>query len=337
MRYAETTELDWPVDISQFVARDDPPPYNRLFGPTKPRGPAGGVVVRHGTLAAKWGEPDRVDVTFSATKSYLSTCAGLALDRGLIEDLDAPVSAILDIEDFASEHNRRITWRHLLQQTSEWSGTLFGIPDSVDHNRSVQRGDVAKAGKKGEVRELHDPGTFWEYNDVRVNVLGLALLHLFREPLVEVLRREVMDPIGASADWQWHPYDNAYVDIEGTSMPSVPGGAHWGGGIWISAYDHARFGHLWLNRGLWGEKRLISEDWVNAALTPCEVNPQYGFMWWLNPESRAWPQAGHDAFAAQGAGGNVVCVVPSKGIVVVTRWANDPAGIVDRVLQAVHD
>ena len=60
-----------------------------------------------------------------------------------------------------------MTWRHLLHQTSEWSGSLFGIPDTVDHNRAVNRADVV--GRKGEARPLHRPGTFWEYNDVRVN------------------------------------------------------------------------------------------------------------------------------------------------------------------------
>ena len=127
---------------------------------------------------------------------------------------------------------------------------MFGIPDTVDHNRSVRQGE--KVGKKGERRELQAPGTFWEYNDVRVNVLSVAALHVWREPLPDVIRREVMDPIGASSTWEWHPYDDATIEIDGVAMPSVAGGAHWGGGLWISALDHARFGQLWLRRGDWG-------------------------------------------------------------------------------------
>lgn len=336
VQFAVDSELDWPTDISQLVARADPPPFNKPFGPTKPRGSAAGMVVREGVVAATWGDPDRVDVTFSATKSYLSTCVGLAFDKGLIEDLDAPVCSTVTCDEFAGEHNRQITWRHLLQQTSEWSGTLFDIPDSVDHNRSVMQGDVADSPKKGEARQLRTPGSYWEYNDVRVNALGFAALHVFREPLVDVLHREIMDRIGATHTWEWHPYDNAYVEIDGQFMPSVPGGAHWGGGIWISASDHARFGHLWLNRGQWGDRRLLSEAWIEAALTPCPVNPRYGFMWWLNADQQAWPKASSGAFAAQGAGGNVVCVIPEHALVVVTRWAQDPGAVIDRVIQSLN-
>ena len=333
---AEANEIDWPTDISMIVAQEDAPPYNRRFGPTKPRGPTGGIVVRSGRIVALWGDPERVDVTFSATKSYLSTCAGLAYDQGLISHLDAPVYGSLPIEAFSSVHNQKITWRHLLQQTSEWSGSLFGIPDTVDHNRSVMQDETSEGQKKGVARVLREPGAFWEYNDVRVNALAYALLHLFREPLVDVLRREIMGPIGATDDWDWFPYENAYVDIDGRSLPSVPGGAHWGGGIWISSYDHARFGILWLNNGVWDGKRLLSDGWINESLRACSVNSRYGFMWWLNTAGKAWKNAGDRAFAAQGAGGNVVCVVPESDIVIVTRWSKNPGAVVDGVLEAVH-
>ena len=90
--YAESSEIDWPVDVRTMVCRDDPPPFNRPIGPTKPRGAASGVVVKDGQLVAEWGTPDRVDMTFSATKSYLWACVALAIDRGLIESVDDRVS-----------------------------------------------------------------------------------------------------------------------------------------------------------------------------------------------------------------------------------------------------
>ena len=332
--FAATSEIDWPTDVGKMVAVDDPPPHNAIIGPTKPRGPASGVVVKGGFVAAEWGTPGRVDMTFSATKSYLSTCVGLAVDRGMIASLDDAVADYVAGDWFASVHNREITWRHLLQQTSEWSGTLFGIPDSVDHNRSVGRSEGAPA--KGEPRPLRAPGTFWEYNDVRVNALGLAALWVWREALPDVLRREVMDPIGASPSWIWHPYRNATVDIDGKMLPSVPGGAHWGGGLWISAFDHARYGLLMLNRGNWDGVQLLSEQWCEQALAACPENPRYGFMWWLNQERQAWPRASEQAFSAIGAGGNVVFVCPEHDLVVVTRWAGDANGVIDRVLAAIH-
>ena len=193
--FAETAEIDWPVDVGTMVCRDDPPPFNRPIGPTKPRGAASGLVLKDGLLATEWGTPGRVDMTFSATKSYLWACVALAVDRRLIESVDDRVLDYVEGTLFDGPRNGKVTWRHLLQQTSEWSGSLFGVPDTVDHNRGVRQ----PKGKKGETRRLHRPGEFWEYNDIRVNALALAALHVWREPLPDVLRREVIDPIGEAA------------------------------------------------------------------------------------------------------------------------------------------
>src|SRR5256886_7177703 len=135
---------------------------------------------------------------------------------------------------------------------------------------------------KGDVRPMRPPGTLWEYNDVRVNRLSLALLHAFREPLADVLRREIMDPIGASSTWEWQPYGNAWVEIDGRQLPSVPGGSHWGGGLWMSARDHARFGLLHLRRGRWGDAQILPASWIDECRQPCAINPEYGLMWWLD-------------------------------------------------------
>ena len=332
--YAASSEIDWPVDPGAMVCRDDPPPFDRPIGPTRPRGSASGVVVRDGRLAATWGDPGRVDVAFSATKSYLWACVALAVDRGMIGSVDDPVARYVEGGLFSGPRNGQVTWRHLLQQTSEWSGTLFGIPDTVDHNRAV--GPGTGKGNKGESRSLERPGTFWEYNDVRINALALAALHVWREALPDVLRREVMAKIGATDSWQWHGYDNSAVRIGDETFVSVAGGAHWGGGLWMNAYDHARYALLMLARGQWNGCRVISQGSVDAALVPCAVNPRYGSLWWLNTDRRAWPCASERAFAALGAGGNLVCVIPEHRLVVVTRWAGDAPGVVDRVIGALR-
>ncbi|MPZ99875.1 MAG: serine hydrolase [Dehalococcoidia bacterium] len=329
--YAVEHEVAWPRDMRGVVGRNDPAPYNVPLGPVRERGGPAGLVLRHGYIAHEWGDLDRADMTFSATKSYLATLVGLAAERGLIAGLDAPVAETCDEPGFQTPHNAAVTWRHLLQQTSEWEGTLFGIPDTVDHNRTFSEPGAAK----GTRRRLGAPGTYWEYNDVRVNALGLATLHAWREPLPSVLRREVMDPIGASPAWHWHGYRNAWVDIDGRRICSVPGGAHWGGGMFVSTYDHARFGLLMLRGGVWDGARLLSQSWLKTVTAPCDLNPRYGAMWWLNTGQRAYPAAPESAFAAQGAGGNVVFVDPEHDLVVVTRWTTDPPGVVERVVGAL--
>jgi CubicO group peptidase (beta-lactamase class C family) len=335
--YAAAHETPWATDLAAVIREQhaDEGPFAETIGPTKDRGGPNGLVLRHGYIAAEWGDTDRVDMTFSASKSYVATTAGLALDRGLIRDLDDPVREYVDDGGFDSPHNRAITWRHLLQQTSEWEGALWDKPDQVDRNRAVQ-GDRA-GSPKGTFRPLQPPGTFWEYNDVRVNRLALALLRCSRRPLPDVLREAIMEPIGASPTWQWHGYRNSYVTIDGVRMQSVSGGGHWGGGLWISSRDHARFGYLHLRRGVWNGQRLLSERWLELATTPCPVKPVYGCLWWLNTGRGHLPSAPESSIFALGAGQNAVWIDPDHDLVAVVRWIAPDAldGFIRRVVAAL--
>jgi CubicO group peptidase (beta-lactamase class C family) len=326
--YARAHDMPWPRDLSKVNVSNDRPPYDRKLGPMKPRGGPSGLVLKDGYIAAEWGDPERIDLTFSATKSYVSTVAGLAFDRGMIRDVDEPVSKYVDDGGFEPPHNSAITWRHLLQQISEWEGTLFGLPDTVDWNR--RSADLANLPTR-DVRKA--PGRHWEYNDVRVNRLALALLRVWNEPLPGVIKRELMDRIGATDSWQWHGYGehSTATLADGRRVESVSGGAHWGGGLWINTYDHARFGLLFLNGGLWGTERLVSEKWLDLMLEPCPLNPSYGFLWWLNTDHIRYGSAPESVFAASGAGGNCVMVDPENRTVTVTRWCSDVRGVVERV------
>src|SRR3546814_7472720 len=131
---------------------------------------------------------------------------------------------------FRSAHNGAITWQHLLQQTSDWQGSLFDTPDWADRPEGATPADWPN-------RPLSAPGTRFKYNDVRVNLLAYALLHVFRQPLPEVLQQRIMGPIGASTSWQWHGYRNSNVLIDGKPIESVSGGGHSGGGLFINTLD----------------------------------------------------------------------------------------------------
>ena len=338
--FAEAHETDWPRDLEQAgsvpgLTQIEKPPWNEALGIFKPRGGPNGLILRGGQIAAKWGDPGRVDMTFSIAKSYLACLTGLALGDGLIGSVDDPVAAEVAAPEFASARNRKVTWRHLLTQTSEWEGTLFDKPDLVDRNRQV--GPGADNSRKGAHRDLSEPGAFWEYNDIRVNVLSYALMHVFRRPLPEVLKERIMDPIGASDGWSWHGYRNTFVEIGGKRMQSVPGGTHWGGGIHISSYDHARFALMIHNGGVWGEARILPEGWSEALRAPCSVNDGYGFLWWLNTGRREWPAASERAYAAVGAGSNIILIDPDADLILVARWIDQDAvsGLVANVVAAL--
>ena len=336
--FADAHETSWPRDLHEAISRNvnvEEGEYGGIIGPTRPRGGGNGLIVRHGYIVQEWGDTNRVDMTFSASKSYVATMAGIALDRGLIRSLDDRVCEYVDDGGFDPPHNAKITWRHLLQQTSEWEGTLFGKPDQVDRNRAV--GGQATSAPKGSHRELREPGTYWEYNDVRVNRASLAILRVLRRPLPEVLKEAIMDPIGASTTWEWHGYENSWVEIDGRMMQSVSGGGHWGGGLFISSRDHARFGYLHLRRGRWRDRQLLSERWIDLATTPCPVKPIYGCMWWLNTDRARYPSAPASSFFALGARENVVWVDPEHDLVAVVRWIDSAAtdGFIQRVLAAI--
>ena len=310
-----------PEGLNWGVHGADPAPWNRLLGPVSSRGPASGLIAQDARVIARWGEPARADLTFSVAKTYLALLAGVAFDRGLMPDPDEPIARRLPGIGFDSPHNAPIAWTHLLQQTSEWEGECFGLPDQVDRYRrlSFQPAGVV-AGKKGDARPLEPPGRYWEYNDVRINQLSLALLHLFRKPLPEVFREAVMRPIGASEDWAWRGYDQAWVEIDGQRMQSVPGGTHWGGGISISSFDQLRVGQLLHDRGRAGGRQVISEAWIDRMQAPCPIAPFYGYLLWLNATLQVFPSAPATSVFAIGAGSSFTWVDRELNLVAVVRW-----------------
>ena len=321
--FALANETKWQRDVRTQLETGtfEPPPDNFLFGPVANRSGPNGLILRGGKLVARWGNTRAVDMTFSVAKSYLSILAGLAVADGLIRDLDEPVGRTVDDGGFEGPHNGAITWRHLLHQTSEWEGTLFGKPDQIDRNRTLATEFAGQSNmKKGEARPLREPGSYWEYNDVRVNRLSLALLRRFGRALPEVFAERIMAPIGASAEWRWMGYSNSYVHVNGQSIRSVSGGGHWGGGVFIHAEDQARIGLLMARNGAWGGRQVLSADWVRQSVTPCPIKPDYGFLWWLNTGRGPKPSAPADSYWATGAGGNFTWVDPTHDIVAVLRW-----------------
>lgn len=314
--FAEGNEYSGSRDLRIAILKGfEREPYHSIQGPTKKRGGPAGMLIKDGYLVASWGDTRRVDMTFSVTKSFLSTVAGLATDAGLIASVQDTVATYIWDGTFEGEHNGKITWEHLLQQNSDWSGELWGGKDWAD--RPPREGGT----DEWKYRELKEPGTVMEYNDVRVNVLAYALTHVWRKPLPVVLKEKVMDKIGASTSWRWHGYEDAWTEIDGIRMKSVTGGGHSGGGLFISAEDMARFGLLFMNGGDWNGEQLISKEWIEKAVNPSVPNPNYGYMWWLNQDGEDhWEGLPEHLFYAAGFGGNFIVIDSQNKWVLVTRW-----------------
>lgn len=330
--HESTSTRDTAEDLKNtFGARE---PNYQILGPTKPRGALCGIIIRGGYVAAAWGDLDRVDMTHSISKTFLTTTVGVAWDRGLIRDVHDRVDAYMptDADLFGDPHNAPITWDHLLRQTSDWSGELFGVPDWAD--RPV--GETVEAMQN---RERHTPGTHFKYNDVRINLLALAALQVWREPLPVVLRETVMNPIGASSTWRWHGYENSWVEIDGIRMQSVSGGGHFGGGMFINAWDLARFGYLFLQDGNWEGRRIISSDWIADARTPTDVQDTYGYAnWFINTDHKMVPEAPVTSVTFRGNGANIIYLDWANDLLVVVRWIDHREGLkpfIGQVLDAL--
>ncbi len=310
-------KVDYDLRIANMKAYANEPGY-KLMGPTKQRGKPAGLILRHGYIVAQWGDVNRVDMTFSVTKSYLSTIYGLAQDAKLIRNMDEKVNNYVQDDKFEGEHNAKITWRHLLNQTSDWSGCLFDVCDWSD--RPPKTGGI----DDWKFRKLLEPGSTFEYNDARVNLLSYSLLNVWRKPLPIVLKEKIMDSIGASTTWRWHGYENSYVNMDGLMVQSVSGGGHFGGGLFINTYDQARFGLLFSRHGKWKNSQLISENWVNSVSQPAPANNEYGLMWWTNRTNK-FPNMPIDMYYANGFGGNYIVIDNRDDLVIVTRWLDTNA------------
>lgn len=328
-------------------------PFGEGIGAFADRGDATGIIIYKGYVVAQWGEPERCDMAHSVTKSFLSAIVGVAVDKGMINSVTDTVAKYVppvelyqpqqpvnrpaeEIEQaqmlypFSSAHNRTITWDNLLRQTSDWEGTLWGKPDWAD------RPDTDAS--KWLNRTRNKPGTSYEYNDVRVNVLALAATGVWRKPLPQALKQYIMDPIGASNTWRWTGYRNAWIVLDGQPVQSVSGGGHWGGGMFINAWDMARFGWLTLNRGKWNGRQLLSEAWIKQSLTPTVPKTDYGYMnWFLNTDRKMLPSAPATAFTHVGNGNNLVFVDPEHELVAVIRWIDGRSqdAVIGKIIEAL--
>ena len=359
---AEASEPELPREMDAWLATTlaaEPWPY--VMGELLDRGAPSGLVLVGGREIARWGEPGRREMAFSIAKSALATVAGLAFDDGLLDDLDEPVVERVPLSAFGGElfgggvpadpeTARAITWRHLLTQTSDWRGVLFDVPWWADPQ-----------GKQQPDEPPHPLGARFSYNDVRTNLCSLALSHLRGAGNAATLGERVLAPIGVGPGWSWRGLRQMRTTLaSGEQVEVTTGGSHWGGGLWCSGEDLARFGLLHLNGGEWDGKRLLSEDWCQLMLEPTPPRPAYGLMWWRNPAAGVapaadiaasapaappagelagadafYPGAGVRGFAAHGTGEQIVWCDPDRDLVAVIRWATDVIPVLAAITAAV--
>lgn len=270
------------------------------------------VIVRHGRLIWKGPKSDESIQVYSVTKSFTSTALGL-----LIDDKKVTLETLAkDFEPRLAEHYPAVTLRHFATMTSGYDAVGGG------YERDQQgRIDGDRRPETPPDTPLFPPGARFRYWDDAMTQFGHVLTRAAGEPLDQLVRRRIGEPIGM-ANWQWAEVGSS----KGKALD-------WPGGIHTSASELARFGLLYLNRGNWDGRQLISADWVDQATTvqvppsvPNDALPRsrgagvYGYNWWVNgikPNGkRLWPGAPPKTYIALGLNTNVCIVIPEWDMVI---------------------
>jgi CubicO group peptidase (beta-lactamase class C family) len=268
----------------------------------------------------------------SVTKTVTSVVIGVATARKEFPDLDTPILKFFDEKKVANidDRKRRITIRHLLTMTGgfDWREDL---PYSDPNNAAVVMEASADWIEFSINRPMaREPGTVFNYSSGESQLLS----HIFRvatgKDIEEYAAQHLFAPLGIES-YFWKRTPSGLVDTEG--------------GLYLRPHDLAKVWYLFLKRGVWEGKQIVTDDWVKASVTPSvSVAPngpvKYGFKWWLFPygdDSRL-------AWAGSGFGGQMPIVVSEYDLVVVFTGWNIHDGrnkrlshrvAIDRVLRAI--
>ena len=281
----------------------------------------GMVIVRSGYIAFEryfngFSPLDTCHVA-SVTKSVLSALIGIAIDTGAIKNINQKVldffpEYIPGANDF---QKRTITIQHLLSMTAPfaWKSTDRRASEPLDRLRRQKDWVTYILNLLGQNGQ---PGKF-QYCTAGAHLLSAILTRATQMSAREFANERLFRPIGMREIPDREMKSFLLEDVFGDNIQGWikdPAGYTVGGwGLTLSPRDMARFGFLYLNRGYWDGSQVISEKWIDDSIV--QNANHYGYLWWLKEEG------GIFSYSALGSGGNVICCIPEKDLVVAIASA----------------
>jgi CubicO group peptidase (beta-lactamase class C family) len=250
---------------------------------------------------------ESLQTSFSVAKSFVSTLVGIAIDEGLIGSVDDSVTKYVPELATRDPRFRQITLRHLLTMSSGLRWEEGGFPSLGDDTYTYYGVDLRDLALS-RTRIVSPPGVAWQYNDYNPLLLGLVLERATGTSVSDFMATRLWQPLGAEAAASWS------LDSERSGFEKLESGVN------ARPVDYARFGQLFLHKGEWNGRRILSEDWVRAATgadatTDSAYYHGYRYFWWLDTNRPG-------RFYALGKYGQYIYVAPDADAVVV-RFGRD--------------
>lgn len=237
----------------------------------------------------------------SATKSIMSILLGIALDKQIIDGIDEKVYKLLP-EEYSRYFNtakEEITLRHLITMKSGLKSIERGLSAI---KMLFSDGDWVKYILQLPMESR--PGENFSYNSANTHLLSAVLCHVTNMSTLDFAQKYLFEPLGIK-DVFWEEDDKGY---------------NFGGGnLFLSQYDMAKIGYLYLNKGVWDNKVIVSNKWVAASLQNYHdwiYGFQYGYLWYIKNESCKGHVKEYITYSAAGAGGQRIYIIPDLNIVI---------------------
>ena len=245
----------------------------------------------------------------STWKSILSLTLGICLDKGIIKNIDEPISRYLPqfAQNIETRH-RLITIRHLLTMSSGIhfiGGVHYHCPMMEQMKRTKDW-----LSHIADVQMTAMPGTNFVYKEWDVILLSALIGKACGGLAWDIVWEYLYKPLDINGE-SWLVQNNSTLNYNADIENNMPED----GGDKMTAKNMAKIGRLMLNGGVWNGQQIVSADYIHESIMPSAANTGYGYLWWLTDKG----------YHARGFGGQEINVYPDKNVVAVVQATVTPS------------